>query len=156
MATYISHSPEETAAAGAEWSRNLGRGQVLGLVGDLSSGKTQFIKGLARGLEIGARVHSPSFALVHEYWEGRLPLFHLDLYRLDSIEEVLAAGLEEYLIEPGGVTAVEWFDRCRPLFERSFEVGGRSAAHGRRPGGWCEITFEILSETERRITYEWP
>ena len=83
---------------------------VIGLCGDLGAGKTQLVKGLARGLGITARVHSPTFALVNIYNGGRLTLFHLDLYRLDTREQILAAGLEEYL-KPAGVTVIEWAER---------------------------------------------
>jgi len=80
------------------------------LSGDLGAGKTQFVKGLARGLGITARVHSPTFSLVNIYAGGRLTLFHLDLYRLETRQQILAAGLTEYL-EPPGVTAIEWPER---------------------------------------------
>ena len=83
---------------------------MIGLSGDLGAGKTQFVKGLARGLGIAARVHSPTFALVNIYAGGRLTLFHLDLYRLDTPEQIAAAGLEEYL-RPAGVTVIEWAER---------------------------------------------
>ena len=84
MATTISHSPAETAALGEQWGRAAQSGLVIGLSGDLGAGKTQFVKGLARGLGIAERVHSPTFVLVNIYTGGRLTLFHLDLYRLDS------------------------------------------------------------------------
>src|SRR5882672_8561957 len=107
MVTLISHSPVETAALGREWADALNRGGIIGLSGDLGAGKTQLVKGLARGLEITQRVHSPTFALVNIYTGGRLPLFHLDLYRLETREQILAAELEEFL-SPDGVTVIEW------------------------------------------------
>ena len=110
MATYISHSPAGTVAFGEQWGRAAESGLVIGLCGDLGAGKTQFVKGLALGLGITARVHSPTFALVNIYNGGRLTLFHLDLYRLDTREQILAAGLEEYL-KPAGVTVIEWAER---------------------------------------------
>src|ERR1700716_268203 len=103
MATYISHSPAETEALGESWGRSAPSGLVVGLSGDLGAGKTQLVKGLARGLGVAARVHSPTFALVNVYTGGRLPLFHLDLYRLDTPSQIMAAGLEDYL-HPDGVT----------------------------------------------------
>src|SRR5689334_4700594 len=106
MATLISHSPTETEALGESWGRVAERRLVIGLTGELGAGKTQLVKGLARGLSSPARVHSPTFALVNEYGGGRLRLFHLDLYRLESLDRILAAGLEEYL-QPDGVTVVE-------------------------------------------------
>ena len=90
MATFISHSPAETEALGERWGRAAQRGLVIGLSGDLGAGKTQLVKGLARGLGIAARVHSPTFALVNEYGGGRLRLFHLDLYRLETREQIRA------------------------------------------------------------------
>src|SRR5437660_8102504 len=141
MATSISHSPSETEALGETWGRVAQSGLVLGLSGDLGAGKTQLVKGLARGLAITQRVHSPTFALVNIYAGGRLTLFHLDLYRLETREQILAAGLEEYLT-PDGVTVIEWAERwfgemrsslsspAPPLEERAGErrpVDARSA-----------------------------
>src|SRR5713101_6290254 len=110
MATCISHSPAETEALGETWGRAAQSGLVIGLCGDLGAGKTQLVKGLARGLGITTRVHSPTFALVNIYAGGRLTLFHLDLYRLETREHILAAGLEEYLT-PEGVRGIEWAAR---------------------------------------------
>ena len=96
MATFISHSPAETARAWAKaWGATRKPGLVIGLVGDLGAGKTQLVKGLAKGLGISARVTSPTFALVNEYAGGRLRLFHLDLYRLDTRAQIEGAGLED-------------------------------------------------------------
>ena len=110
MATSISHSPADTAALGEQWGRAAQSGLVIGLSGDLGAGKTQFVKGLARGLGIAGRVRSPTFALVNIYTGGRLTLYHVDLYRLDTPEQIAAAGLEEYL-RPAGVTVIEWAER---------------------------------------------
>src|SRR4051812_4481146 len=111
MATLISRSPEETFAIGEQWGRVAQRGWIIGLSGDLGAGKTQLVKGIARGLGSPARVHSPTFALLNEYEGGRLLLFHLDLYRLNDADEVLRTGLEEYLVNPNGVSVVEWVER---------------------------------------------
>lgn len=140
MGTSISHSPSETEALGEAWGRAAQTGLVLGLSGDLGAGKTQLVKGLARGLGITQRVHSPTFALVNIYTGGRLTLFHLDLYRLETREQILAAGLEEYLT-PDGVTVIEWAERWF----------GNNRAEKR---GICWANIETLSETERRIIYE--
>jgi len=110
MVTRISHSPAETQSIGEAWGREAQSGLVIGLCGELGAGKTQLVKGLAQGLGITARVQSPTFALVNIYAGGRLRLFHLDLYRLDTPEQVFAAGLQEYL-EPEGVTVIEWAER---------------------------------------------
>jgi tRNA threonylcarbamoyladenosine biosynthesis protein TsaE len=111
MATFISHSPEETAALGESWGREARAGWVIGLSGDLGAGKTLLATGIARGLGITARVQSPTFALVNEYLNGRLPMFHLDLYRLATPKDIIDAGLEEYLTRPAGVAVVEWIER---------------------------------------------
>ncbi len=110
MVSYISHSPAETEALGEEWGRSAQSGLVIGLCGDLGAGKTQLVKGLARGLGTPSGVHSPTFSLVNVYPGGRLTLFHLDVYRLDSPAQITAAGLEEYL-RPEGVTVIEWADK---------------------------------------------
>jgi tRNA threonylcarbamoyladenosine biosynthesis protein TsaE len=156
MATSISHSPADTAALGEQWGRVAQSGLVIGLSGDLGAGKTQFVKGLARGLGIAARVQSPTYVLVNIYAGGRLTLFHLDLYRLDTPEQIAAAGLEEYL-QPAGVTVIEWAERwlgevqspkSKVQSPKSKVAGQRQRLH------WVQI--EVLSETERRITYEDP
>src|SRR5260370_17452783 len=84
MVSYSSHSPAETEALGEEWGRSAQIGLVIGLCGDLGAGKTQLVKGLPRGLATPSGVHSPTFSLVNVYPAGRLTLFHLDAYRLDS------------------------------------------------------------------------
>ncbi len=140
MATSISHNVAETLALGEEWGGRAESGWVIAVSGDLGAGKTQLVKGLARGLRITGRVQSPSFALVNIHTGGRLDLFHLDLYRLETVEQITAAGLEEYLT-PAGVTVIEWA-------ERWFQPPELPPARLR----WVRI--EVLSETERRIEYE--
>src|SRR5271169_151359 len=105
MIFVISHSPAETEALGEQFGLHAQRGLVIALSGELGAGKTQFVKGLARGLGISSRVHSPTFTLVNEYTGGRLKLFHLDLYRLDTREQILSAGVEEFL-QPDGVSVI--------------------------------------------------
>jgi tRNA threonylcarbamoyladenosine biosynthesis protein TsaE len=147
MATSISHSPAETEALGEDWGRSAQTGLVIALSGDLGSGKTQLVKGIARGLGVSARVHSPTFTLVNVYSGGRLPLFHLDLYRLETREQILSAGLDEYF-EPAGVTVVEWAERW--LDDLSAK-GHPLSAFSRQ---LRRVQIETLSETDRRITYE--
>jgi len=135
MATYISHSPAETEALGERFGRAAQRGLVIALSGDLGAGKTQFVRGLARGLGFPGRVHSPTFTLVNEYGGGRLTLFHLDLYRLETPEQLLSAGIEDFLT-PAGVSVIEWAERLKtanPL---------------------VNVRIEIISETERKISYD--
>ena len=150
MATLISKSPEDTLKLGEAWGRESQRGWVIGLSGDLGTGKTQLVKGLAHGLGSSARVHSPTFALLNEYDGGRLPLFHLDLYRLNHREDVFAAGLDEYLLNPEGVTVVEWIERWMPEVQSP-----KSKAQGLR-NITRMVWFETIGEMERRINYEDP
>jgi tRNA threonylcarbamoyladenosine biosynthesis protein TsaE len=142
MATFISHNPTETESLGETWGRMAQRGCVIALSGDLGAGKTQLVKGLARGLGIAACVHSPTFTLVNEYDGGRLRLFHLDLYRLETPKQIASAGLEEFL-QPDGVTVIEWAEKLK--------------AEGRRQQAetkWISAKIEIIGETERRIIYD--
>ena len=112
----ISHSPEETEAAGARLARRLGPGAVVAFTGDLGAGKTAFTRGLARGLGVADRVTSPTFTIVNEYLGGRLPLFHFDMYRLSSADELFDIGWEDYLAR-GGVCAVEWSENVADALE---------------------------------------
>jgi tRNA threonylcarbamoyladenosine biosynthesis protein TsaE len=111
----ITHSETETEAAGREFAATLAAGAIVLLSGDLGAGKTAFVRGIAEGLGVDPRdVTSPTFTLVQEYRGGRLPLFHVDLYRLKPIE-VDDLGLDEITLA-GGITAIEWPDRLpRPL-----------------------------------------
>ena len=104
---YITHSPEETRALGRTLAQALQGGAVVAFTGDLGAGKTAFVSGMAEGLGIEERVTSPTFTIVNEYEGGRLPLFHFDMYRLGSSEELFDIGWEDYLAR-GGVCAVEW------------------------------------------------
>ncbi len=108
-----SASPEETERAGERLAARLRPGSVVALVGDLGAGKTCFIRGLARGLGVNQLVSSPTFVLVNQY-QGRLPVFHVDAYRTESLGELLDLGLDEY-IGGDGVTVVEWADKLRAL-----------------------------------------
>jgi tRNA threonylcarbamoyladenosine biosynthesis protein TsaE len=141
MVTFISHSPAETESLGEKFGRAAGRGLVLALSGDLGAGKTQFVKGIARGLGVTARVHSPTFTLVNEYGGGRLKLFHLDLYRLETPAQILSAGIGEFL-SPDGVAVIEWAERIHDL---------RSAICDLK-----KVQIEITGESERKIIYDDP
>lgn len=103
-------SPEEMIALGAKLVEGLDSGGVLALQGGLGAGKTHFTKGVAAGLGCKGEVTSPTFTLAHEYTGGRLPLFHFDFYRMESADEVLRIGWDEYLDEDG-VVIVEWADK---------------------------------------------
>jgi tRNA threonylcarbamoyladenosine biosynthesis protein TsaE len=139
---FISHNPAETESLGERWGRMAQRGCVITLSGDLGAGKTQLVKGLARGLGIAACVHSPTFTLVNEYDGGRLRLFHLDLYRLETPEQITVAGLEEFL-QPEGVTVIEWAEKLKTEDRRQ-----------KAETKWIFVKIEILGESERRIIYD--
>lgn len=144
MGTFISHSPADTERFGCEWGRQARHGLVIALSGDLGAGKTQLVRGLARGLGATARVHSPTFTLVNEYPGGRLKLFHLDLYRLETPEQIHGAGLEEFL-QPDGVAVIEWAERLSDDW---------TTWKKNTPTPPWRAQIEVIGETERRITYE--
>jgi tRNA threonylcarbamoyladenosine biosynthesis protein TsaE len=139
MPTFTSHSPAETEALGEKFGRAAERGLVIALSGDLGAGKTQFVKGLARGLAIPGRVHSPTFTLVNEYGGGRLKLFHLDLYRLETREQILSAGIGEYL-SPDGVAVIEWAEKIYDLRFTIYDLK--------------KVQIHIVNDTERKIIYD--
>ena len=114
---YRTASEAETEALGEALGRTLSPGAVVAFTGDLGAGKTAFTRGIARGLGIGDRVTSPTFAIVNEYEGGRLPLFHFDMYRLTSSDELFDIGWEDYLAR-GGVCAVEWSENVADALER--------------------------------------
>lgn len=113
---YRTNSPEETEELGRKLGACLAPGSVVAFTGDLGAGKTAFTRGLARGLDIPDRVTSPTFTIVNEYEGGRLPLFHFDMYRLGSSEELFDIGWEDYLAR-GGVCAVEWSENVADALE---------------------------------------
>jgi tRNA threonylcarbamoyladenosine biosynthesis protein TsaE len=121
VTTITTHSESETIAAGRDFAKTLAPGSIVLLSGDLGAGKTAFVRGMAEGLGIDpGDVTSPTFTLIQEYRSGRLPLYHVDLYRLQSIE-VDDLGLDEMTIG-GGVTAIEWPDRLPRPFEEAIHV----------------------------------
>ena len=101
------HSPEETEAIGRKIAAKLLPGDIIAYYGDLGAGKTAFTRGLAAGLGVTEQVTSPTYTIVNEYLSGRMPLFHFDMYRLDSADDLFDIGWEDYLAR-GGVCAVEW------------------------------------------------
>lgn len=106
---HLSHNVTETEELGAKLASHLRAGSVIAYLGDLGAGKTAFTRGLARGLGCTGRVTSPTFTIVNEY-EGQLPLFHFDMYRLSDADELFDIGWDDYLSR-GGVCAVEWSER---------------------------------------------
>ena len=126
---YCSNSVAETEELGAQLAARLRPGDVVAYTGDLGAGKTAFTRGIARGLGIPERVTSPTFTIVNEYEGGRLPLFHFDMYRLGSSEELFDIGWEEYLAR-GGVCAVEWSENIADALEEgTIRVDIRRGAH---------------------------
>jgi len=121
MDTIICKSVEETIRCGAEKIAPLiSVGTVIALTGDLGAGKTHFVKGIAAGLGYAGEVTSPTFTLLHEYLGGRMPLFHLDLYRIQGAQEAIRFGIEDYLPSEG-VTIIEWPERIDSLLPKNTE-----------------------------------
>lgn len=117
---FYSHSEQETEALGERLGRQLQPGTVIAYEGDLGAGKTAFTRGLARGLEVTDRVTSPTYTIVNEY-AGRIPLFHFDMYRLTSSEDLFDIGWEDYLTR-GGVLAVEWSERVEDALTGALRI----------------------------------
>ena len=118
---YFTNGPEETEALAEAFASKLRPGQILAYEGDLGAGKTAFTRGLARGLGYREPVTSPTYTIVNEYLGGRLPLFHFDMYRLSSSDDLWDIGWEDYL-ERGGVCAVEWSENVRDAMEGALTV----------------------------------
>ncbi len=134
--TYLTHSPEETELLGERLAKILRPGAVIAYFGDLGAGKTAFTRGLARGLGCREPVTSPTYTIVNEYLTGQMPLFHFDMYRLGSAEELWDIGWEDYL-ERGGVCAVEWSEHITQAVEDPITV-----------------RIEKTGDSSRRITIE--
>ena len=133
---YFTNGPEETEALAEAFASKLRPGQILAYEGDLGAGKTAFTRGLARGLGITEPVTSPTYTIVNEYLGGRLPLFHFDMYRLASDDDLWDIGWEDYL-ERGGVCAVEWSENVPEAM-----------------AGALTVNIEKLGDTDRKITVE--
>ncbi len=138
---YHTHREAETEAVGAALGRTLPPFTVIAFTGDLGAGKTAFIRGLARGLGIGDRVTSPTFTIVNEYEGGRLPLFHFDMYRLESSDELFDIGWEDYLSR-GGVCAVEWSEKVSDALTEALRIDIR------RGEAECDRVITISEEAE--------
>ena len=118
---FITYSPEETELLGQRLGETLSGGEIIAYQGGLGAGKTAFTRGLARGLGISMRVTSPTYTIVNEYLGGRLPLFHFDMYRLSSADDLFDIGWEDYL-QRGGVCAVEWSENVQEALENAVTV----------------------------------
>ena len=135
---YITHSETETEALGEKLAPRFRPGDVVALYGDLGAGKTAFVRGMARGLKSPNRVTSPTFTIVNEY-EGEIPLFHFDMYRLGGADELFGIGWDDYLAR-GGICVVEWSENVEDIFD----------------GTEYSVTIEKLSEDDRKITVTAP
>ena len=133
---FITNSPEQTEAVGAALGRHLTAGTVIAYQGDLGAGKTAFTRGVACGLGAKESVTSPTYTIVNEYLSGKYPLFHFDMYRLASSDDLFDIGWEDYL-DRGGICAVEWSENVADALE----------------GAIC-VTIEKTGEESRRITLE--
>ena len=119
--TVITKSPEQTELLGKKLAAFLRPGDVIAYYGDLGAGKTAFTRGLAAGLGIREAVTSPTYTIVNEYLSGRMPLFHFDMYRLSSSEELFDIGWEDYLAR-GGVCAVEWSENVEDALQDAIRI----------------------------------
>jgi len=134
VATFISDSATETETFGRKFAEQVEPGSVLALVGELGAGKTQFAKGVVAGLGSTAFVTSPTFTIIHEYGDGKMPIYHFDFFRLDDRERLMRLGLEDYFLGDG-VCIVEWADRFPDIM----------------PEQACWIRFELTSGDRRVI-----
>jgi len=114
MIIKYTESVEETMNLGRKLGRIIEKGSTVCLTGDLGTGKTHFAKGFAEGLGIKDNITSPTFTIVNEYYEGRMPFYHFDVYRVNDVEEILQVGFEEYVYGQG-VTLIEWADMIEPI-----------------------------------------
>ena len=133
---FLTNSPEETEAVGKRLGETLKPGTVIAYQGDLGAGKTAFTRGVALGLGAKEQVTSPTYTIVNEYLSGKYPLFHFDMYRLSSSDDLFDIGWEDYL-DRGGICAVEWSENVADAMENAIVV-----------------TIEKLGEDTRRITIE--
>ncbi len=136
--TYITSSEKETIDTGREFAGGLRPGDIVAFYGGLGAGKTAFVRGMADGLGLSARVYSPTFTIVNEYL-GKTPLFHFDMYRLKDLDELFEIGWEDYLTR-GGICAVEWSENVEGAF----------------PDETIVVSIEKIDDKTRRIDIKWP
>ena len=134
--TIKTNSAEETMALGEKLGKQLRPGDVIALFGDLGAGKTTLTKGIAKGMNLSADIHSPTFTLIHEH-PGAISLYHIDLYRLSGDDEAEDIGIEEYIYS-SGVTIVEWADRMKSLL----------------PSERLDIDLRMKCDDERELVFE--
>jgi tRNA threonylcarbamoyladenosine biosynthesis protein TsaE len=136
--SFVAATPDDTLASGERLGARLAAGDVVALTGELGAGKTCFVQGLVRGLGVKSGATSPTFVLVNEY-RGRVPVHHVDVYRTESLTELLDIGLDD-LLGGDGVTVIEWADRCAPLL----------------PPRTIHVHIEGVGDEPRRITVSEP
>lgn len=144
--TVITKSPEQTELLGKKLAELLRPGDVIAYYGDLGAGKTAFTRGLAAGLGIREAVTSPTYTIVNEYLSGRMPLFHFDMYRLSSSEELFDIGWEDYLAR-GGVCAVEWSENVADALTDAISI---TIEKDPAQLDWRKITIEGGARFEAR------
>lgn len=138
MEIYYSDSPQQTEEIAAALAKKLTGGEVIAYRGDLGMGKTCFTRGLAKGLGYTGEVTSPTFAIINEYLGGRLNLFHFDMYRIESWEDLYSCGYFDY-IDQGGIIAAEWSENIEGALEDNTIF----------------VTISKISDTKRKITIDW-
>ncbi len=133
----VTYSPQETAQLGVELAKILPQGSIIGLIGSLGAGKSVFVRGLAKGAGVSEEyfIASPTFTIINEY-PGRMPFYHLDLYRINSEEELDEIGIDDILREGAGLVAIEWAEK----------------AMERLPEDFLELRMEILGDDVRHLT----
>lgn len=130
---HITSSPEETKRLGSEFSKDLNKGDCIALIGELGSGKTCFVQGIAKGIGVRQAVNSPTFKIISEYNGKKTKFYHIDFYRLQRIEEVIELGLED-LFSEHAIIAIEWADKFLDYLHFNFEV-----------------LFSIIADNNRKI-----
>lgn len=148
MDTFISNSEAQTFEFGRQLAAQVRPGTVIALWGELGSGKSVLVRGLAAGLGITSKVHSPTFTLVNCYAGGKLPLFHIDLYRVDPERDWPDLGLDEYLPPRHGMTVVEWADKIYGPFPEAI------CGTARPPYPLVGIEITVLAPNTRKISHE--
>lgn len=119
MFSIVTKNPEATKQVGKNLGQNLSAGSIVTLTGELGSGKTTLVQGIGEGLMVKGLIKSPSFVIINEY-DGPLPLYHFDLYRLNNAEEIFSLGYEEYLYEKRGVVVIEWAEKIKDFLPEEY------------------------------------
>lgn len=138
MKEFITESREETIQLGKRLAKVIPPGRPVCLIGKLGAGKTTLVKGLAEGLHIESQIVSPTFLLIKEYTNGKLPLYHIDAYRISEPQELLEVGVEDYLLSNNGITVVEWAGKIKDIL----------------PSNCIEVRIEMVGKERRKFTFQ--